>query len=441
MRRIAFAVVLILLEGCAAVGTPSEAHPTRPEGARQVALTLPGPSAPITDANGFPLDPTSGYPLRPAKNGAGRVPTAVSAPYTPTGVYLDYARIGHIDTSPIVKFDANGIIMVRRPDGSYVYNPTTISQYGLQQYSFFIANGTAASLDTAVLQANWLVTNQDPSTGEWLYHFDLAALSNPTLLLKAPWGSALAQGQAISLLTRVNSQRPDPKWLTAATAALTSLGMTVQNGGLQADFFGSGHPWYEEYPTTPSLYTLNGFMFCLFGLYDMSVASPGSSAGVLYAQGRTTLDYGLPFFDTGAVSSYHLGHITFGPRPITNSLNYHHIHITELNALNSIGADNVVAYYASTWATYVAPLTIATTALPGAQTGVAYSASLVAVGGTPPYVWSVARGQLPSGLVLSTKGIISGTPTASGGSAFTVLATDVSNPVRAAVRAMTITTG
>jgi Putative Ig domain/Galactose oxidase, central domain len=63
--------------------------------------------------------------------------------------------------------------------------------------------------------------------------------------------------------------------------------------------------------------------------------------------------------------------------------------------------------------------------LPGATSGQAYSDTLTATSGTPPYQWSVSSGTLPSGLTLgSGTGTISGTPTASGLSAFTVTVTD-----------------
>lgn len=71
------------------------------------------------------------------------------------------------------------------------------------------------------------------------------------------------------------------------------------------------------------------------------------------------------------------------------------------------------------------PLGVVTTALPSGGTGVAYSASLGAVGGSAPYTWAVATGTLPAGLTLATAtGIVSGTPTTAGLSAFTVRVTD-----------------
>jgi lysophospholipase L1-like esterase len=75
------------------------------------------------------------------------------------------------------------------------------------------------------------------------------------------------------------------------------------------------------------------------------------------------------------------------------------------------------------------PVSIATSSLPDAQQGVAYSQILAASGGAQPYTWSLASGSLPAGLALNpATGVISGTPTGSGASTFTVKATDSLTP-------------
>jgi Putative Ig domain len=70
------------------------------------------------------------------------------------------------------------------------------------------------------------------------------------------------------------------------------------------------------------------------------------------------------------------------------------------------------------------PLSITTTTLNSGQTSVAYSAALSATGGTAPYTWTVASGDLPAGLTLSDGGTISGTPTTAGNASFSVKVTD-----------------
>ena len=69
----------------------------------------------------------------------------------------------------------------------------------------------------------------------------------------------------------------------------------------------------------------------------------------------------------------------------------------------------------------VVPPTIVTPSpLAPGTVGVAYSQTLAASGGVTPYTWSITSGSLPSGLSLTTAGIISGTPTSVGTSNFTV---------------------
>jgi hypothetical protein len=57
---------------------------------------------------------------------------------------------------------------------------------------------------------------------------------------------------------------------------------------------------------------------------------------------------------------------------------------------------------------------VVTTSLPASEVGAAYSASLHATGGTGSYAWSLKSGSLPAGLSLSSGGVVTGTPTASG---------------------------
>jgi hypothetical protein len=70
-----------------------------------------------------------------------------------------------------------------------------------------------------------------------------------------------------------------------------------------------------------------------------------------------------------------------------------------------------------------ASMGIAPASLPDATTGVAYSQQLFTTGGTGPYTYAFT-GALPTGLTLSTSGLVSGTPTAAGTYAFDVTATD-----------------
>src|SRR5215469_4254222 len=73
-------------------------------------------------------------------------------------------------------------------------------------------------------------------------------------------------------------------------------------------------------------------------------------------------------------------------------------------------------------------LTITGDSPPGGTTGEAYPVyAFTASGGTPPLSWTES-GSLPPGLTLSSTGQLSGMPATAGKYAFTVTATDSSNP-------------
>ncbi len=62
--------------------------------------------------------------------------------------------------------------------------------------------------------------------------------------------------------------------------------------------------------------------------------------------------------------------------------------------------------------------------LTAGQAGAAYSQQLTETGGTDPVLWSISSGSLPAGLTMDGTGLITGTPTSSGTSSFTVQVDD-----------------
>jgi sugar lactone lactonase YvrE len=87
----------------------------------------------------------------------------------------------------------------------------------------------------------------------------------------------------------------------------------------------------------------------------------------------------------------------------------------------------------------VVPLTITTTNLPAGTTGIFYSANVLTSDGIGTVTESVTAGALPTGLALSSAGLLSGTPSAAGTFTFTVTATDQSLPPQTASQSYTIT--
>ena len=90
--------------------------------------------------------------------------------------------------------------------------------------------------------------------------------------------------------------------------------------------------------------------------------------------------------------------------------------------VNDAGGQSASAGFTLTVGAATIDVTPAT--LPDAAKNVAYSQALAASGGTAPYTYAVTAGALPTGLTLSSAGVVSGTPTTTGNFSFTVTATD-----------------
>ena len=76
--------------------------------------------------------------------------------------------------------------------------------------------------------------------------------------------------------------------------------------------------------------------------------------------------------------------------------------------------------------TIAAPTVTATSTVPAARRGFAYNQTLTGSGGTGPYTFALQSGSLPTGLTLSTAGVLSGTPTVIGSFPVVVRVTDSS---------------
>ena len=261
--------------------------------------------------------------------------------------YISYSA-NYFEENP-VPTDENGVRQVI-VNQNKEYNPVAIAQYGLNQYGDWINTSQQKYYDSAKIQADYLLETQDKKNGKFYYNFDFQ-VGGTNQTLKAPWSSAMAQGQAISLLARIYYISKDEKYLEAAKLAMKPLTVDVEDGGLCADFF--GYPYYEEYPTVPASYTLNGFMFTLVGLHDLYSITEDKQAKKLYDDGIKTLDYCLPFYDSIGISLYHLGHLTDKNLPLHTSEKYHNIHIRLLRIINKWENNATFMYYADKWEGYV----------------------------------------------------------------------------------------
>ncbi|XP_055331960.1 D-glucuronyl C5-epimerase-like [Paramacrobiotus metropolitanus] len=199
--------------------------------------------------------------------------------------------------------------------------------------------------------ADWLVRSQD-TVGGWPVTVKRKLGS---VELEPPWYSAMAQGQAMSTLIRAYKRLKNHKYLQAAVKALDLFSKSSEAGGISAVFMNK-FVWFEEYPTNPPSFVLNGFIYALLGLYDVKTVADGNDAersGKLFDTGVESLKALLPLYDTGSGSVYDLRHFTLKGPPNLARWDYHSTHITQLQVMNSIHPDPVFADFAERWAQYM----------------------------------------------------------------------------------------
>jgi len=247
---------------------------------------------------------------------------------------------GAYDESGIPQLDYRGKIGTQ-------YNPIAIAQYGLGNYNLWRRTQDPARRKKFFLIADWLASHleQNPQgLSVWNHHFDWEYRDT----LKAPWYSALAQGQGISVLVRAHKESGELKYLNAAHRALACFYQSTAKGGV-AFTDERGDLWFEEYIVSPPTHILNGFIWATWGVYDYFLATGDGSARQLFERAVQTLLHNLNRYDLGFWSLYEQS----GTRlPMVASNFYHRLHIVQLRVMHRITGEEEFARVADRWEAY-----------------------------------------------------------------------------------------
>jgi heparosan-N-sulfate-glucuronate 5-epimerase len=258
---------------------------------------------------------------------------------------------GAYDANGIPQLDYHGRIGMQ-------YNPIAIAQYALGNYNLWRRTHDPDRRHKFFLTADWLRSHLELNRygiAVWNHHFNWEYRDT----LKAPWYSALAQGQGISVLLRAGTESGDDRYLEAAHRAFAAFGHSIENGGV-AFTDKSGDLWFEEYIVSPPTHILNGFIWALWGVYDYHLATRDAIAHDLFARGIRTLQHNLEGYDLAFWSLYEQS----GTRlPMVASPFYHQLHIVQLRVMHRLTGEALFAEVADRWERYAESRTNRTRAL------------------------------------------------------------------------------
>ena len=182
----------------------------------------------------------------------------------------------------------------------HIFHPIAMAQYALGAHDLHLLGKEGPWRERFLLHADWFDAVPATPAGSVVWK---NPHPNVHYRLRTGWHSALAQGQGISVLARAYNLTKEWRYIETAIQALGPLDLEV------GEVFGArrtlpGGCWYEEYPTLPPSFVLNGFLFTLAGLLDL--APHDHHALDLFDKGLRGLAFMLPRFDTGYWSRYDL---------------------------------------------------------------------------------------------------------------------------------------
>lgn len=175
----------------------------------------------------------------------------------------------------------------------------------------------------------WFVDNQDMQ-GAWT----IACYNSSDFLSQY---SAMAQGQAISVLIRAFQATCEKHYLHTAQRAAAFMIDSRNSGGTTR--FTSDGVIFEEYPKKKALAVLNGWIHALMGLYEFSFFTDDQHSLGFIDESLHALSLLLPNYDLGYWSRYDLnGGLA--------SVYYQKEHIGQLTQLGKIFSEHTQLFNA-----------------------------------------------------------------------------------------------
>ena len=149
--------------------------------------------------------------------------------------------------------------------GKYAkYYAITVAQYGFILYDLIIKNGKNQNMENVLYEClNWLESNKDENIKQHVggnHH-------NERYDLKEGWFGNGTRRNNFFLSKNVPVHKKE-NLLETALKVYEFMKIDVKDGGVRT-FDSNGNLWLEEFPSNPPSYVLNGFIYAIFGLYDL----------------------------------------------------------------------------------------------------------------------------------------------------------------------------
>ena len=236
---------------------------------------------------------------------------------------------------PTLAIDETGLrIYLRLDNGERADHPVVYAQYGLSAFIEYERTGDQIWLDRAERHAERLTEIRVEHEGAWWYPYEFPWTYDQRTLT-TPWWSAMAQGEALSLFTRLAQETGDPRWDEAADFTWASFAQAHTPGSPWGTLVIDDHLYLEAFAgNQPPLLVLNTHVFAMFGIYDYWRYTGDADAARYFDGGATSLlDRMLLNSRVEGGISFYCVQAEYCHRPRWQSDRYHLIVIWQMDTL------------------------------------------------------------------------------------------------------------
>lgn len=237
-------------------------------------------------------------------------------------------------SAPNLAWDENGVPM-RVINGEVFDHPVLQAQYLLKQLNALRRNPTSALESVARAIVNRWRQTAVYSRGAMFLPYLFAWNAGKQ---QPPWFSAMAQGQALSAVSRLFEILPDPEFQRVADDLYASFKLLPDADDSEVpwvvDIDREGYLWLEEYPAPgQGKCVINGHLFATWGVYDYwRVFGKQEAFDLAVAALETTKRYVPHSRNPGWSSHYDLNHFFL-------IRNYHQTHISQMESTYNLTGD------------------------------------------------------------------------------------------------------
>ena len=208
--------------------------------------------------------------------------------------------IYHFEHNSMGDFDENGIPFLREAKRKY-YSIVYVIQYALINHDLMLKGAGDADEKKRIIKRclDWLEEKAEDFHDSTVWRSEM----NEQYKLPKGWISAMYQGQAVSLFLRAFQLFGEERYLKIAEKAFEFFKYDYAEGGVRR-VDENGYIWFEEYPSAVPSLVLNGYIYTVFGIYDLYRVTKNEEAVKLFDECVRTLENNLYKYDAGYWSVY-----------------------------------------------------------------------------------------------------------------------------------------